>query len=229
MNELIEHLKNKKMLWQGQMQTDTGNTVSSGYPELDNWLQTGIPEQGVITVKSDTGIGELRLFLPYLLAQQQQQKRLLVFIAPPLQVNGEMLAEQGFDLKQVLLLTPEKAQDALWAAEQCLKSECCMAVISWNEQLDVSHIKRLQIASKQGKAIQLIFRQQGELLSSLPVTMALTLQARPNALQIQMNKRIGGWQHRTLDLNMSPYWPALQLSTPQQSNNIVPFPQRHAG
>lgn len=228
MNNLITYLKNKNLVWQGQMHTAAEQVCTSGYPELDEWLQGGIPKQGVVAIDTDIGIGELRLLLPYALARQTQQSKLLVFIAPPLNINGEMLAEMGFDLSGVLLLTPDSQQDALWAAEQCLKSDCCHTVLSWLTDLEIHQIKRLQLAAKQGNAVQFIFQKQRNGSLSLPVTMSLSLEPQVKGLRIKMNKRIGSWLHQHLDLDMQRYWPAFKHpEEQQQNNNIIPFPERH--
>lgn len=206
------------------------DVCSTGYPELDEWLQGGMPEKGVLDIHTDIGIGEIRLFLPYLQARQEQHQRLLVFVAPPLDINGEMLVETGFDLSKVLIIKPQTQQEALWAAEQCLKSGCCHTLLSWISHLEIHQVKRLQLAAKQGSAVQLIFRQQQQHGVSLPVTMGMSLQSRPEGLTIKVNKRIGSWVHEQLDLDMRRYWPAFQLPQEQHSqDNIIPFPQRHAG
>jgi len=227
MEHLLHYLKNKNLVWQGQKQSFEKECRSSGYPELDEWLQGGMPTQGVISINSDIGIGELRLFLPHLRLRQAQHKRLLVFIAPPLQINGEMLVEQGIDLNDLLIVTPSTEQEGLWAAEQCLKSHCCHAVLSWYQQFEVHQVKRLQLAAKQGDALQLIFRRTPQLDISLPVTMDMSLTAQPKGLRLKVNKRIGRWRHQPLELDMSRNWPALQLPLESSANNnIIPFPHQ---
>lgn len=226
MNNILSYLKNKHLIWQGKALHEPGKGGLSGYPELDAELEGGLPGQGVIDVHSDIGIGELRLFLPYLLNRQEQQQRLLVIIAPPLLINGEMLAQMGIDLSLVLLITPDDQQQALWAAEQCLKSDCCHTVLSWLQNLEIHQIKRLQLAAKQSNAVQFIFRPQLTQGLSLPVTLAMSLSAQPKGLEVKINKRIGSWVHRNIHVNMQPHWPALQLT--ESHNNVIPFPKRHA-
>lgn len=229
MNNILSYLKNKHLIWQGKAINEPDGSSLSGYPELDAGLEGGLPTQGVIDIHSDIGIGELRLFLPYILQRQNQQQRLLVIIAPPLQINGEMLAELGIDLSQVLVIRPGDQQQALWAAEQCLKSDCCHTVLSWLQNLEIHQVKRLQLAAKQSRAVQVIFRQQQTQGLSLPVTLSMSLQPQAQGLRIKVNKRIGSWRHQDIQLNMQALWPALQL--PEQhnnDNNIIPFPKQRA-
>jgi len=228
-NNILSYLKNKHLIWQGKAINEPDGSSLSGYPELDAGLEGGLPTQGVIDIHSDIGIGELRLFLPYILQRQNQQQRLLVIIAPPLQINGEMLAELGIDLSQVLVIRPGDQQQALWAAEQCLKSDCCHTVLSWLQNLEIHQVKRLQLAAKQSRAVQVIFRQQQTQGLSLPVTLSMSLQPQAHGLRIKVNKRIGSWRHQDIQLNMQALWPALQV--PEQhnnDNNIIPFPKQRA-
>lgn len=229
MNNILSYLKNKHLIWQGKAIKEPDGSSLSGYPELDAGLEGGLPTQGVIDIHSNIGIGELRLFLPYILQRQNQQQRLLVIIAPPLQINGEMLAELGIDLSQLLVIRPGDQQQALWAAEQCLKSDCCHTVLSWLQNLEIHQVKRLQLAAKQSRAVQVIFRQQQTQGLSLPVTLSMSLQPQAQGLRIKVNKRIGSWRHQDIQLNMQALWPALQL--PEQhnnDNNIIPFPKQRA-
>lgn len=229
MNNILSYLKNKHLIWQGKAINEPDSGSLSGYPELDAGLEGGLPTQGVIDIHSDIGIGELRLFLPYILQRQARQQHLLVIIAPPLQINGEMLAELGIDLNQVLVIRPGDQQQALWAAEQCLKSDCCHTVLSWLQNLEIHQVKRLQLAAKQSHAVQVIFRQQQTQGLSLPVTLSMSLQPQAQGLRIKVNKRIGSWRHQDIQLNMQALWPALQL--PEQhnnDNNIIPFPKQRA-
>lgn len=227
MSNILNYLKNKQLVWQASNPQQQSSSVSpSGYPDLDAFLLGGFPESGVVDIQSELGIGELRLFLHALRNKHEQQSRLLVFIAPPMRVNSEMLAEAGFDLTRVIIVQPRSVEESLWAAEQCLKSDCCHTVINWQQKLQVRHVKRLQLAAEQGEALQLVFRYatQGEI--SLPVSLSMSLDAHPKGLTIKVNKRIGGWQHQPFHFNMRPYWPALTLAEP---DNLVSIERQRVG
>ncbi|WJG09495.1 translesion DNA synthesis-associated protein ImuA [Aliiglaciecola sp. LCG003] len=221
MNTLIEQLKNKRLIWQGNQQQVFTSTNSSGYAELDHALQGGFPQQGVIDIDSPIGIGELRLMLPALRSRQQQSNRLVVFIAAPMQINGEMLAEFGFALEQILILQPNSAEQALWSAEQCLKSGCCHGVLLWHKNVEIPQAKRLQLAAEQGDALQLIFRQDNPLKISLPIDLAMKLASHRQGISVQITKRKGGWLEKPFEVNMSANWPELTL--PEMSSNVLSF------
>ncbi|GAB5382373.1 MAG: translesion DNA synthesis-associated protein ImuA [Aliiglaciecola sp.] len=223
MNNLIEQLQNKRLIWRANQQNGFVKGNSTGFKELDQALQGGFPEHGVVDIDTPIGIGELRLLLPALRARQQQHQRLLVFIGAPMQINGEMLAEFGIPLEKVLLVQPQSAEHALWSAEQCLKSGCAHSVLLWHQDLEISQAKRLQLAAEQGDALHFILRHQRQLGLSLPVNLAMKLRPHQQGISVQVTKRKGGWPEAAFNIDMSPIWPQLTLS--KDNNNIIPFPQ----
>lgn len=221
MNTILEQLKNKRLVWQANQQQQNSRSDSSGYQELDELLQGGFVQTGVVDVDSPIGIGELRLLLPLLYARHQSKQRLLVFIAPPMQVNGEMFAHCGFDLSNLLVVQPHSAAHALWSAEQCLKSGVCHSVLLWHQTLEVAQVKRLQLAAQQGEALQFIFRHHHQLQLSLPVCLAMKLRATEQGIGVQVTKRKGGWPKQEVNICMRQHWPALTF--PEHTDNVVAF------
>ncbi|MFA0707893.1 translesion DNA synthesis-associated protein ImuA, partial [Vibrio sp. 10N.222.48.A3] len=156
MHELIKNLQDRQLIWTGLQSTAQGSTTSTGYPQLDKQLDGGFPTHGVIEVESQQGIGELRLLTPYL-AQQNSQK-LAIFINPPGKICAEFFSSQGIELDNILVIEPQRDLDALWAAEQCLKSGACHSVLLWGADLEIHQTKRLQAASETGKCLQFHFK-----------------------------------------------------------------------
>jgi hypothetical protein len=224
MNTILNYLKSKQLVWHGNRVKSALPVASSGFSELDLALGGGFPEQGVVDIHSPVGIGELRLLLPCLQARQQNSQKLLAFIAAPMQLNSEMLAEYGLPLSQILLIQPDTIQQALWSAEQCLKSGCCQAVLLWHQNLEMHQAKRLQLAAEQGQALQILLRSQADTNLSLPLTLALTLGAHPAGLNVQITKRKGGWPGPPFVLSMQQHWPALTLAP--ICDNILHFPAK---
>jgi len=225
MNHILEHLKNKRLIWQANQPTTfevNSDVELTGYPELDSALQGGFPQQGVVDIDSSIGIGELRLLLPSLKARQNKSSRLLVLIASPMQINAEMLAEYGFALDQVLIIQPNSAAQALWSAEQCLKSGCCHSVLLWHAALEIYQVKRLQMASEKGDCVQFMFRQKHQVSLSLPVPLAIKLSAHKQGVNLQITKRRGGGPADPFAISMQKYWPELSLQS--QQTNVISFP-----
>lgn len=221
MNDLINLLQHRNLVWHGALQKTAFSRQASEYSELDEKLEGGFPEHGVVDIASPAGIGELRLLLPFL----QRQKRLLVYINPPGQICAEQLHHYGVDISQVLVIYPEKKNDALWAAEQCMKSGACAAVLLWQNALEVHHVKRLQVAGETGQSLIFLHRTTDKSAISLPVTLGLTLLANDYGLDIHIRKRKGGWPLPAFTVDMRQQWPALTL---HRAANVVPFPAAKA-
>lgn len=216
MNEFLDQLHRKHLVWHGSEKKAAADTLPSGYPELDTHLNGGFPQRGVIDIQSPQGIGELRLLLPSL----QEQKRLTVFINPPAHVCAEHLYHLGFDLRSVLLIFVKGDKEGLWASEQCLKSGACSAVILWQEEVEVAQVKRLQLGSETGNAMQFLLRSSKKDHISLPVSLGVHLTPAINGLEVAIKKRKGGWPLPPFKLDMCKRWPALTLHRPE---NVIPF------
>lgn len=228
--DIIE-LKNRQLIWQANRQPQCDSQLHhTGFTELDAQLGGGFASSGVVEIRSPVGIGELRLLLPYLSQRQQKEQRLLVLIAPPQSVNSEILVEWGFALHQVLLVSSGDQTSALWAAEQCLKSGCCYAVLLWQHPLQQYQVKRLQLAAQKGDAIQIVFRPANTDSQFLPVSLSMQLAADPLGLQVTIKKRKGGWPGQAFSVNMRRYFPELcTVHGLNDTDNLIPFPQQRGG
>lgn len=225
MYELIEHLKQKQWLWQGSQAPEEKAHHPTGYEVLDQKLMGGFPMHGVIELESPVGIGELRLLLPHL--KQTSQDRLSVFIQPPGYLCAEQLTNEGLNRDKALIIYPNSSKDALWAAEQCLKSGACSNVLLWHPELEVHQARRLQVASETGNSLHFIFKRVSQSVFSLPVSLSMSLKPHPFGLEVTITKRKGGWPQGSFIINMRSKWPSLSLQ--QQSPVVIPFPIRQQG
>ncbi|MEZ8818201.1 translesion DNA synthesis-associated protein ImuA [Vibrio sp. 10N.222.54.A1] len=230
MHELIKNLQDRQLIWKGLQSTTQGSTTSTGYPQLDKQLDGGFPTHGVIEVESQQGIGELRLLTPYL-AQQNSQK-LAIFIHPPGKICAEFFSSQGIELDNILVIEPQRDLDALWAAEQCLKSGACHSVLLWGVDLEIHQTKRLQAASETGKCLQFHFKATSHNQLSLPVSLSMKLSSHAQGLKVEVTKRKGSWSYGGFILDMTHNWPLLtenvihedNLDRALSGNTVLAFP-----
>lgn len=220
----LEQLKNKQLIWHGGDQLPLDDAMSSGFQMLDDKLSGGLPVNSVIEVKTDNGIGELRLLMPSIAARQKQG--MVVLISPPAQINAEFLQAAGLEIERVLLLEAIHTKEVLWCAEQSLKSGCCSTVLLWHQQVEIHQTRRLNLAAEQGSANLILMRQSNQSLFTLPVPLSMTLLPHRQGLKASIDKRRAGKTHHEFVLNMGAFWPDLTL--PTQGNNVIHFNQRHA-
>jgi cell division inhibitor SulA len=220
MNKLLNALQRQQLLWHGSHQPSVTESISTGYQKLDHYLGGGFPNTGIIELLSHSGIGELKLLLPSLI--QLDTQRLLIFISPPAILNAPMLIQQHIDAGSVLIIHPDNQKQALWSAEQCLKSGACHSTLLWTHQaLKIHQIKRLQLACRKGNCRQYILRKQRAESLTLPVDLSLSLHSCSTGLKVKINKHKGGWPSQIFELNMQDEWPTL---TEQHTvNNVIPL------
>ncbi len=219
----LDKYQHQGLIWYGNRNDKLEGRIPCGYPELDKVLSGGWPKQGLFEFKTPVGIGEIRLVLPYL--QHKQSLGLLVFIGSPTLLNAEFLLANDIDLNRVLVLPIYEPEQALWAAEQCLKSGCCSTVMLWLNQLSVKQARRLLLASEQGESTVCLYRAvQTASQFSIPSTLSMSLKASDLGLSLKVDKQRGGQASDDLVINMWQKWPDLSTK-PVCHRNVLPFPK----
>ena len=229
MSTLIQQLRDKRLIWSATEQGQKSKGVRhQGYPELDKRLTDGFPTHGMMEIASALGVGELRLVLPYL-KSLMEDGRLMVFIAPPCQVNATMLLAYGIPLSQCLLLTPESDTEALWCAEQCLRSGACSSVILWQQQLQIHQAKRLHHAAEKSHTLHILFHPPATQKLSLPIPFRLSLKAVSEGVKVTVERQKRGWPIPSFIVNMRQQWPSQTAQLPYTNVVSINHAKAHHG
>ena len=174
---------------------------STGCGSLDARLPGGgWPTASLIEVLlDDTGLGEVQLFLPALVACQRSTAHgsisdapWLVWIAPPHEPYAPALAQQGIELARLLVVRPTTATEALWAAEQALSSGVCAAVFLWLKGTDDRWLRRLKLAAEAGGALGVLFRPGRHRFESSPASLRLLMTQGEQEARLDLLKVQGG-------------------------------------
>src|SRR5580692_4680826 len=169
---------------------------STGRSSLDARLPGGgWPTASLIEVLLDhTGLGEVQLFLPALVESQRASGDVpwLVWIAPPHEPYAPALAQQGIELSRLLIVRPDTATEALWAAEQALGSGVCAAVLLWLKGTDERWLRRLKLAAEAGGALGVLFRPDRHRFESSPAALRLLLTPGDEYPRLDIIKVQGG-------------------------------------
>ena len=72
----------------------------------------------------------------------------------------------GLAAPELLIVLPRRAEDALWAMEQALRSGACAAVIGAIEQATLTQTRRLDFAAREGSAGAILLRRHNNGLSA---------------------------------------------------------------
>jgi hypothetical protein len=176
----------------GELARVASSSVPTGFPQLDAALPGGGWPTGSLTelLPSHEGIGELRILGPALAARARAGGR-LAWIAPPHLPYAPALAAAGIDLAQVLIVKTRTARDALWAAEQALRSAACGAVLVWPSEVQYAALRRLQLAAERGHAMTVLFRLPDAASEASPAVLRLALHTAAGGLAVRILKRRG--------------------------------------
>lgn len=195
MKEALRSLLARPDLWLGN---GTGaappqGTLPTGFAELDALLPGGGWPAGAVTeiVAPREGIGELRLLVPAL-AGPGVAGRLIAWVSPPYHPYAPAMAAAGLPLSRFLVVSAGAGRDALWAAEQCLRSGACGAVLAWPGECDDRAVRRLQLAAALGGCPAFLFRPERAALSPSPAALRLRLAHSPRGAAVELLKGRGG-------------------------------------
>lgn len=202
-DQAINHLLDKRHLWRGKhVLTPSREGLATGFTELDTRLHLGgWPLTGSTEILSQhLGIGELWLLLPAL--AQCCQQGTIAWVNPPCLPSPAALAQQGLAAHRQLLIRPDRLPEQLWAAEECLRSGACSAVLSWfsTQNLTDKQLRRLHLAAQEGRCWHIHFRASQLAQQVSPAPLRLLLRPAQRALAIDILKQRGGPAGQQLQL-----------------------------
>jgi hypothetical protein len=163
-------------VWRGRRSVAPVPATATGFPVLDALLPgQGWPVGGLCEVLHPLdGLGELALVLPALARLARDPVRPVVWVAPPYWPFAPALRAHGLDLAHVRVIQTAP-QQALWAAEQCLRAGCCAAVLVWPQRIDGTALRRLQLAAETGRCHAFVFRDARHAGDASPAPLRLAV------------------------------------------------------
>ena len=194
MNAQLQSVLQHPAVWRPGQQPQRHHAVlRSGIGVLDDSLPGGGWPVGAVTeiLASGTGIGEVSLVLPAV-ARLSQQGRWVAWVAPPHLPYPPALQQAGVVLEQMLWLKPDSQADALWAAEQSLRSGTCGAVLAWLPDADHTALRRLQLAAEAGGSWCVILRDSDAATHATPAAVRVKVASDGLRRQVQLLKCRGG-------------------------------------
>lgn len=211
----IESLLKNRQVWRASGIRDLRQetAVTTGYKALDQLLaDSGWPTQGLTEIlHNHQGMGELRLLMPAMAQLSQKPNRWVLLVSPPYIPYAPALSQAGIDLTRLLIVKPESTADQQWVLEQALASNSCSMVMAWPKQASHKQLRRLQVASKSGDCLGILYRhsQVAALPSPAELRIQISHEANRSALSdrsvvnLQILKRRGGWPTDTLQLELN--------------------------
>ena len=202
----LDALLADRRVWRGQPAGLPPATQPTGFPALDAALPSGGWPESALTelLLPADGVGELRLLLPTL-ARLTQAARDVVLVAPPYVPYPDGWRQAGVDFARVHLVDAAP-RDALWAAEQCLRSGSLAAVLCWPRKVDDRALRRLQVAAETGQALGFAFRDARAAVNPSPAALRVQFEHAGDApMRLHVLKCRGGHAPaQAIDLHARP-------------------------
>jgi protein ImuA len=196
-------------LWRAsQLAHAATRCIDTGHPTLSAQLPGGGWPTGALNelLLQQAGIGELRLLRP---ALQSVARRRIALLQPPHPPQALALAALGLPPSQLLWIRSSRAADALWAAEQVLRSGSCGALLFWPGNDRHSHmrgeaLRRLHLAAQAGETLFFLLRPLSGAQDASPAPLRLSLRPAAGGIEIGFVKRRGPQRDAPLFLPLTP-------------------------
>ncbi|BCF95976.1 hypothetical protein PPGU19_005450 [Paraburkholderia sp. PGU19] len=191
-------------LWRAtQLARAHGRVVETGYPVLSCELPGGGWPTGALIdlLVSQSGVGELRLLLPALVALTPRPVALL---QPPQVPNALGLSYIGLELERVMRLSGATSADALWSAEQILRAGTCGALIFWAQHVRASSLRRLHLAAQSSETLFVMMRPLAAVQDASPAVLRLALRPSADGLVVDVIKRRGPAASEPIAVSLQP-------------------------
>jgi hypothetical protein len=190
-------------VWRGgELENAVHPTMPTGHAALDRELPGGGWPTGTLSevLHDGVGIGEVS-FLSGALAKASEGDRMIAWVNPPHLPYAPAIAQSGIALESCLVVRPANREDALWAAEQALRSGACGAVLFWLSAAasdrprrgsdEYACLRRLQMAAEAGRAMAVFFRAGVAEKLSTPAHLRVVLTREAGELKLRIPKRRG--------------------------------------
>ena len=181
----LDQLLATRDVWRGRPTTSkapAGRTT--GIASLDEVLPNcGWPSASLIELLLPAdGVGELTLLWP-ILSQLSTAGESIAIVAPPYVPYAPAWHLAGLVLDRLMIVRAE-ARDALWAAEQCLRSGACAAVLCWPHQANERALRRLQVAAETGHCLGFAFRSIAVAENPSPAALRIAFDAIARQMRV---------------------------------------------
>jgi hypothetical protein len=180
----LDTLFNGGQVWKGRPAPPAASPQPTGHAALDAALPTGgWPEAALSEILlAGQGVGELQLVWPTLARLSAAGER-IVLVAPPFVPYPRPGRTPGSICVSCRSSRPANAM-RLWAAEQCLRSGSCGAVLCWPHKADDRALRRLQVAAETGQTLAFAWRPMSEAINPSPAALRIAIDARPAQLRV---------------------------------------------
>jgi protein ImuA len=130
---------------------------------------------------------------------------------------------------QLIWVRATRTADALWAAEQVLRSGSCGALLFWQNNVRAENLRRLHLAAQAGETLFFMMRPLAAGQDASPAPLRLSLRPQAGGIEIGFVKRRGPQRDATLFLPLTSYLPNHQPNRHAPVDRTAPAPATAGG
>ena len=190
----LASLLQRQAVWRGGAPAAGTPAAPTGYAALDAELPGGgWPAGGLAELLCRAeGVGELQIVLPALAGLTAAGHR-IAWLAPPYLPYAPALRAAGVRLEALTVVRAPGRRDALWAAEQALRSGAFHGLLLWLPRASYPELRRLAVAAQAGPGFALVFRPLQAACEASPAALRLALEpgVEPGRIAVRILKRRG--------------------------------------
>lgn len=204
MKASIARLAQLPGVWRGgELEQAAHPVIATGHAALDRELPGGGWPVGTLSevLHDAVGIGEVAFLAGALARSSQEGDRMIAWVNPPHLPYAPALAQAGIALERCTIVRPAHREDALWAAEQALRSGACGAVLLWPLSShgdraarggeEYAWLRRLQMAALAGRSMAVLFRSTAAERLSTPAHLRVVIAREAGVARLRIPKRRG--------------------------------------
>lgn len=202
-------------LWRAsQLSRSIGRFASTGYPAFDAQLPGGGWPLGKLIelLIQRPGIGEIQMLRTTF---AQGDTRPIVMVQPPHSPLACAWAQENDQVSRLIWVRAPRSTDALWAAEQILKSGAFAALLLWQDTMHVATARRLHLAAQAGDTLCALFRPLSAVQQASPAPLRILLRPAAQGLNLSILKRRGGPSARAIPITL---YPPTRFAEPHYAN-----------
>ncbi len=191
-------------LWRAsQLSRAQGRCVETGFAALSAELPGGGWPLGnlIEMLVPQHGIGEMQLLRP---ALGNLGGRSVMLVQPPYTPQIAAWANWGCAPGCLRWTQARRPADALWAAEQVLRSGVFGALLLWQERVRNQALRRLQLAAQESDTLFVLVRPVAAAVQVSPAPLRLMLRPGRRGLDISILKRRGASHSGLISLHFYP-------------------------
>lgn len=182
----LQHVWRASELACGRVQTcSTGNGALDAELPGGGWPRSSLTE----LLPAHPGVGEMQLLRPALTSLASHDS--IAFIQPPFSPQVAEIQRWGVALDRTLWVRPKSSADALWAAEQALKSTAFSAIVLWQNEVRNESLRRLALACQGTESWFWLIRPVRAASDASPAPLRLALYASNGGVLVDLVKRRG--------------------------------------